>query len=197
MTYLALIVFSFLLSFGNPNSADTKVQEIKKLLENRDKQIKDLLGPEGSTYSVAQKTELKNIINGIIDYDAMAQIALQTTYAELEESKKLEFVDVFGKIIRDQSLAKLEIYRAKVVYETIEVDGNKAFVKTIASLKEVKTPVSYTMELKGKVWMITDMIIDNVSTAGSYQKSFQSVIKKKGFDSLLTSLKKRAAKSDA
>jgi phospholipid transport system substrate-binding protein len=172
-----------------------KAGEIKILLENRDKQIKKLLGEEGSSYSDAQMNELKDIINGIIDYDAMAKIALQETYDEITVEQKNEFVEVFGTIIRDQSLAKLDIYRASVNYESIEVENSKAFVKTIASLKEVKTPVSYNMEWKNKNWMITDMQIDNVSTAESYQKSFQGVIKKKGFDSLMKSLRKRAARN--
>jgi phospholipid transport system substrate-binding protein len=172
-----------------------KADEIKQLLINRDKQIKQLLGDEGSKYSVEQMSELKDIINGIIDYDSMAKIALQGTYDEITLEQKKEFVDVFGTIIRDQSLAKLDIYRASVTYESIEVTDTKAVIKTTASLKDVKTPVSYSMELKGKEWMIIDMQIDNVSTAESYQKSFQGVIKKKGFDALMKSLHKRAARS--
>lgn len=194
MTQAIILLLSFWMSMQIANPTDTKVQEIKNLLLNRDKQIKTLLGPEGSTYTDKQKDELKVIINGIIDYKAMGKIALQTTFDEITEEQRKDFVDVFGQIIRDQSLAKLDIYRASVVYETIEVDGEKAYVKTIASLKDVKTPVSYTMEFKNKEWFITDMIIDNVSTAGSYQKSFQGVIKKKGFDSLMKSLHKRADK---
>ena len=182
-------------STSEESQNDTKkAGEIKVLLENRDEQIKKLLGEEGSSYSDAQMNELKDIINGIIDYDAMAKIALQETYDEITVEQKNEFVEVFGTIIRDQSLAKLDIYRASVNYESIEVENSKAFVKTIASLKDVKTPVSYNMEWKNKKWMITDMQIDNVSTAESYQKSFQGVIKKKGFDSLMKSLRKRAAR---
>ena len=41
-------------------------------------------------------------------------------------------------------------------------------------------------------WMITDMSIDNVSTADSYNRQFQGIIRKRGFDALLTSLRKRA-----
>jgi len=183
-------------STSEESQNDTKkAGEIKVLLENRDEQIKKLLGEEGSSYSDAQMNELKDIINGIIDYDGMAKIALQETYDEITVEQKNEFVEVFGTIIRDQSLAKLDIYRASVNYESIEVENSKAFVKTIASLKDVKTPVSYNMEWKNKKWMITDMQIDNVSTAESYQKSFQGVIKKKGFDSLMKSLRKRAARN--
>ncbi|TNE73473.1 ABC transporter substrate-binding protein [bacterium] len=193
------IIFAIIITlFTNSvqNSSDARVKEIKNLLEKRDVEIKALLGAEGSTYTDAQKDKLKEIINGIIDYDAMAQVALQETYSEITVEQKTEFVDVFGTIIRDQSLAKLDIYRAKVTYESIEVEGNTAYVKTMAELKDVKTPVSYSMAYKGGQWMITDMVIDNVSTADSYKTSFQRVIKKKGYESLMKSLRKRAARGE-
>lgn len=194
--YVFLITLFITVCISPMQGSDQRVKEIKSLLEKRDVEIKTLLGPEGSSYTSDQKEKLKQIINGIIDYEAMAKTALQQTYDTLTAEQRKEFVDVFGTIIRDQSLAKLDIYRADVVYESIEVNGNTAFVKTMASLKDVKTPVSYTMAPKNGEWMITDMIIDNVSTAESYKSSFQNVIKKKGFESLMNSLRKRAQRGN-
>lgn len=171
---------------------DKENESIKTLLVNRDKEIKKLLGPEGSTYDDAQKEKLKSIINGIVDYEAMAKLALEQYYDSVEEAKRKEFVQLFAEIIRDQSLNKLDIYRAEVVYTSISVNGDSAMVETMATLKDVRTPVSYTMFKQKGEWVITDMIIDNVSTAKSYRRSFQTHIKKKGFDSLLASLRKRA-----
>ncbi len=51
------------------------------------------------------------------------------------------------------------------------------------------------MALKGNEWVITDMIIDDVSTAEAYNRQFQRIITKKGFNSLLESLRKRAARA--
>jgi phospholipid transport system substrate-binding protein len=166
--------------------------EIQKLLDQRDKQIKQLVGPEGTEHTDAQREKLKDIINGIIDYDAMARIALQETYSSITAAQRTEFVELFSAIIRNQSLNKLDIYRAQVAYNDISVEGSKATVVTTATLDNVRTPVSYAMEKRGNNWFITDMSIDNVSTAESYRRSFQNVIRRRGFDALMETVRKRA-----
>jgi phospholipid transport system substrate-binding protein len=169
--------------------------QIRALLEERDAEIKALMGPKGSEYTDQQRDQLKDIINGIIDYRAMASTALGATYDTLSVEQRDEFVDVFSSIVRDQSLNKLDIYRAEVTYQSIRVDRDSAQVKTMAQLENVRTPVIYQMKNRGDAWVITDMIIDDVSTAESYRRSFQNIIRKRGYDTLLESLKKRAARN--
>jgi phospholipid transport system substrate-binding protein len=175
--------------------AQTPEQEIKTLLEERDQQVKNLLGPEGSEYSDEQRAEIKDIINGVIDFESMAKYALEDTYDTLSTDIQTEFVELFATIVRDQSLNKLDIYRAEVTYNSITVEGNEAMVKTYAELDDIRTPVDYTMVKEGNEWVITDLILDEVSTAESYNRQFQRIIKRKGFDSLLSTLRKRASKA--
>lgn len=196
VTFFTLLVVVLSSVFSNPlASAQVREpgdEEIRTLLTDRDLQIKELLGPEGSDYTDRQRDELKEIINGIIDFSAIAKAALEATYDTISTDNRDEFVTLFGNIIRDQSLSKLDIYRAEVVYDSIRVTGEVASVWTTAAYKDVRTPVSYQMEKQQSGWMIIDMSIDNVSTADSYNRQFQSIIRKRGFDALLTSLRKRA-----
>ena len=191
-----IIIMGLLLAIPKESVAQLDSTTIRSLLEERDNEIKDLLGPKGTEYSQDQRDQLKDIINGIIDYRAMAQQALQATYDTLSKDQRKEFVDLFSTIIRDQSLNKLDIYRADVKYEQITVQDSNATVRTLAQLEKVRTPVSYEMKFDQTKdqWVVTDMIIDDVSTAGSYQRQFQNIIRKKGYDSLLETLRKRAAK---
>lgn len=165
--------------------------KIRQLLEQRDKEIKDLLGPEGTEYSQEQRDKLKDIINNIVDYRSMAREALQTTFDTLSVDKKDEFVDLFSQVVRDQSLNKMDIYRADVRYQRITVNGDSAYVETMARLENTRTPVYYNMEEQDEGWVITDMIIDEVSTVASYRRSFQNIINKKGFETLMETLRKR------
>lgn len=170
-------------------------KEIRELLESRDKEIKDLLGPEGTEYTDEQREKLKKIINGIIDFEAMASYALGDTYQKINSEQREEFVSLFSSIVRDQSLNRLDIYRAEVTYEEIRVANDTARVHTIARLEDVRTPVSYQMRKKESGWVITDMVIDEVSTKESYYRQFQNIIRQRGFDPLLESLRRRAARS--
>lgn len=197
MKYLKIVtIFSLLLILGVTGSfAQDTSDEIKTMLVQRDQVIKDLLGPKDSEYTNEQREDLKEIINGTIDFEEMAKQALGDTYDTISEESRVEFVDLFSTIIRDQSLNKLDIYRATVTYNKVDVDGEKANVETMAELDDIRTPVSYAMIQKNSDWVITDMIIDDVSTAGSYNRQFQRIIARKGFDSLMESLRKRAARS--
>lgn len=175
--------------------AQTNANEIQSMLEERDQEIKELLGPEGTDYTQEQRNRLKDIINDVINYQSMAQQALGNTYDEISEEEREEFVSLFSTIIRDNSLNRLDIYRAEVSYNNIEVSDDSAFVETIAQLEDVRTSVDYNLELFNDSWMITDMSIDQVSTADSYNRQFQSIIRQRGFDALMESLRRRAARS--
>src|SRR5690554_1757115 len=191
------ITFALLILIGLNTAvfAQTPKDDIKNMLEQRDVEIKELLGPKNSDYTNAQRDKLKDIVNGVIDFRAMAKYALEETYDTIETEEREEFVELFATIVRDQSLNKLDIYRAKVTYTSISVNGTTADVSTYAELDDVRTPVSYTMALEDNEWVITDMIIDDVSTAEAYNRQFQRIINRRGFSSLLESLRKRAARA--
>lgn len=197
MNFLKVNVLTLIILILGPLNlqAQNEKEQIRQMLVDRDNEIKELLGPEGSEYTDTQRDQLKDIINGIIDFESMAKYALSDTYGEISEEERTEFVQLFSNIIRDQSLNKLDIYRANVSYEEITVDGSTAKVETIAELDEVRTPVNYELMKKDGQWMITDMIIDDVSTAESYNQQFQRIITRRGFDALMNSLRKRAART--
>jgi len=83
-----------------------------------------------------------------------------------------------------------------VRYDAIKVNSDTAEVRTMVTLEDVRTPVIYDMKYEegNDQWVVTDMIIDDVSTAGSYRRQFQNIIRKKGYQSLLETLRKRASR---
>ncbi len=197
LTFFFAIIISFALVFSSTVNASTQdVQdEVRAMLEDRDQEIKDLLGPEGTEYTDEQRQELMDIINEVIDYGAMASHALQDTWDDLSEEERAEFVDVFARVVRDQSLNSLDIYRADVAYESFDVRGDRVTARTIATLQNVRTPVIYELENRDGEWIVIDMSIDSVSTADSYRRSFQRIINRRGYDALLENLKNRAGVS--
>lgn len=192
-TIITLLFSTFL--FLNVGIAQNGADEIQQMLNERDAEIKELLGPKGNDYTQEQRDRLKNIINDVIDFRSMSETALGDTYTEISEEEREEFVSLFSTIIRDNSLNRLDIYRAEVTYNDITVNDGTADVKTTAQMDNVRTSVDYDMELQDGEWQIIDMSIDDVSTAESYRRQFQSIIRKRGFDALLESLRRRAARA--
>ncbi|MDZ7714723.1 MAG: ABC transporter substrate-binding protein [Balneolaceae bacterium] len=192
---ITIALFTLLLMSGVAYAQEDSTS-IKNMLEQRDQQIKDLLGPKGTEYTQSQRDQIKDVINGVIDYRAMAKYALEGTFDTLSTEQQDEFVDLFSTTIRDQSLNKLDIYRANVTYNSIDVNGDKAKVSTLAVLENVRTPVIYDMHYSQQEgqWVVTDLTVDDVSTAASYRRQFQNIIRKRGYDFLLETLRKRAAR---
>ena len=190
---LFLWVFLFPnLVIAQPSQA---AEDVRELMESRDFQIKQLLGAEGSEYSSKQRDELKDIVNGIIDFTEMAKTALEVTYDTISVEDRTEFVQLFSSIIRDQSLANLDIYRASVSYERIDGTTDSMYIETLAEWDNIRTPVHYIMSKNSGEWRIEDMSIDDVFTAESYNRQFQRIIRSRGFDYLMTTLRKRAERN--
>lgn len=183
-----------LLGFGAPTvlaqSEGTAEEEIRQMLEKRDQQIKSILSG-GGEYTPEQRQRLKELINGVIDFRAMAQTALGPHWDELSPEQKEEFVTVFQDIVRAQSISDLEVYNSKVTFDQISVHGDSAFVRTTTEYQDTRTPVEYVLLRKDGEWKAEDIIVDGVSTAEGYARSFQTVIRKRGFEALMASLEKK------
>ena len=186
-------VFLLLLAGTGIMSAQAQAPDaqIKALLEQRDASIKALLGPKGSEVAAAKKAELRNVVNGFLDFGEMAKAALGPHWTELTAEQKTHFVDVFSDIVRSQSLANLDPYRASVTYTSIKVDGAAADVVTSTVIDDVPMVVAYKLVRKADTWVATDIILDDVSTVEGYSRSFRTMIRKRGFDTLMERLEKR------
>ncbi len=189
----------FLLVFLSPNfiiaQTSQDAEDVRVLMESRDLQIKELLGAEGSEYSSKQRDELKDIINGVIDFTEMAKTALEVTYDTISVEDRTEFMQLFSSIIRDQSLTNLDIYRASVSYERINGTTDSMYIETLVEWNNIRTPVHYIVSKNSGEWRIEDMSIDDVFTAESYNRQFQRIIRSRGFDYLMTTLRKRAERN--
>lgn len=164
--------------------------EIRQMLEQRDQQIKSILG-ETNDYTAEQRAQLKELINGVIDFRVMGQRALGPHWDDLSAEQREDFVNVFREVVRAQSMSDLGVYNSEVTYDQIDVHGDSAFVRTRTKYEGRTTPVEYVLERREDEWRAEDIIIDGVSTVEGYERSFQTVIRKRGFESLMKSLRKK------
>lgn len=196
ISFLLVGLFGLIL-FAAPALAQSAEQEIRTMLEKRDQDIKAAVKPlidNPQTATEAQRQQAASLINDQIDFEEMGRQALGKYWADLTEAQRTEFVDVFATIVRSQSLADLDIYNAQVTYEEIRVDGAEAYVKTATTYQDKQAAVEYILARKENVWWLSDIILDGVSTVEGYARSFQTAIRKRGFDGLMKSLYKKRDK---
>ncbi len=175
-------------AFGQGESATAA--EIRQMLEQRDQEIKAILG-ETDDYTAEQRAQLKELVNGVIDFRVMGQRALGPHWEDLGEDQRDEFVSVFREVVRAQSMGDLGVYNSAVTYDQIDVQRDSAFVRTQTTYEGRTTAVEYVLERREDEWRAEDIIIDGVSTVEGYARSFQTVVRKRGFDSLIKSLRKK------
>ena len=183
-----LIILGTPATYAQSNSKEEET--ILRLLKERDKEIKSLLGNQTS-FTEEQREKLKEVINANIDFEEMSRLALGPFWNDLTEAQRKEFVSVFSEIVRDHSLSNLDIYRAKVLYDSVRVMGDSAVVYTRAIYRDTPSRVYYVLKKKQNRWVVVDIILDDVSTVGGYARSFQNVIRRKGFDTLMKSLHRK------
>jgi len=177
---------------GQPSAQE----EIRTMLEQRDRQIKSILSGS-SDYTAEQRAELKELINGVLDFRAMAQTALGPHWDTLSTDRRERFVEVFRDVVRAQSMGDLEVYNSEVTFDQISVQDDSAHVRTRTEYEGTQTPVVYILKRRDETWKAEDIIIDGVSTAEGYARSFQSVMRKRGFQALMTALEKKRKQSAA
>lgn len=165
-------------------------EEIRQLFEERDQEIKSILSGK-SEYTDQQRARLKELINGVIDFRAMAKTALGPHWDTLGTNRRDQFVEVFQDVVRAQSMGDLDVYNSKVTYDQISVQGDSAYVRTMTEYKGTKTPVEYVLTRRDDTWKAEDIVVDDVSTAEGYARSFQSVMRKRGYDALMGALEKK------
>lgn len=163
---------------------------IRTMLQQRDAEVKRVIGTR-STFTDAQRNQLKTLINGVIDFDAMGRVALGSAWNDLTAAQRSQFVASFAEVVRNQSVADLGIYRARISYGEITVTGNTALARTSAAVDNRTIRVDYRMALANNEWRVTDILLDDVSTAEGYARQFQQVIRRRGFDGLMQSLQRR------
>lgn len=187
----ALIMMMSVPALAQQETAPNDEDAIRDMLEQRDAEIKSILDGDRENFTKEQRDELMTLVNGVIDFRAMGQHALGSFWDDLSSEQRNKFVDVFRDVVRLQSMGDLDVYNSDVSYERIDVEGDSAFVRTLTRYQGTQTPVDYVLARDNDTWLAQDIIVDEVSTANGYARSFQSVMRRRGFDALMNSLEQR------
>lgn len=180
----------FLLCLPIPGLAQSPEAEVRVFLQTRDRDIKQAVARlEGGTQK--ERDRAASLINDQIDFAEMGRLALGDYWGDLTDAQRADFVDTFGAIVRGQSLSDLTVYNAVVTIDSIGVSGAKAYVRTHADVEGTALKVEYLLRRKEEAWWLYDIVLDDVGTVEGYAISFQTYIRKRGFERFIASLKKK------
>jgi phospholipid transport system substrate-binding protein len=152
--------------------------------------ILDILKKGDTMDKAARRSAMEVIIDERFDFRAMSQRTLATNWKKASDAEKQEFTDLFKQLIQSSYVGKLEAYTNETVeYVTEKVKGRKALVETMIKTASADIPLNYKMYSKDGNWLVYDVIIEGVSLISNYRSSYQTIVKKEGFDGLMAKMK--------
>ena len=166
-----------------------------EMVRSRNQQVQRILQAHpGDTVRGPDRERLKDILNGLMDFDELSKRALGRNWDARTPAQQAEFVNVFRELVRASSVRKLGIHRAdSVTYRPAQVNGAQATVTTVAWKDRRSAEIVYQMHQVGGEWMAWDVIVDGSSTMRTYRDSFTKEINSSSFDAMFARLKDRLA----
>ncbi len=146
------------------------------------------------------RDRLREIVEGHLDFTAMARSALGPHWRELSKSDQEEFVNLFRRLMEDTYIGKAANYSGeKVEFLNVYNEGpNYAQVNTnIIQPGRDPIKVTYRLELKDNDWKVYDVLVDEISLISNYRTQFNRVINRDGYPKLVELVKNKIQQLDA
>lgn len=134
------------------------------------------------------------IIDGVTDYEALADGATARSCRDLTDEQCRTFRDVFVELLRVSSVKKLGRYRAdRFAYLSEETTADSAVVETTAFFGDDEISLVYHLVPAADGWRIVNYIVDDVDTVRNYKKQFRRLFASKSYDAVVERLRNRIA----
>ena len=181
-----LLLFALPLYAGAPLEAvQTSVNKVLDVL--RDPKLKAASAKE------LKKEKLMPIYERMFDDVELSRRSLARHWNAMDAAQRQEFVLLFRQVLEKAYIDKIFAYSdEKITFDReIMVSESQAEVQTriVTSSKEI--PLYYRLILKGGVWKVYDVVVENVSLALNYRTQFNDILAKNNIEYLLETLRKK------
>ncbi|MBT3176504.1 MAG: ABC transporter substrate-binding protein [Desulfobacula sp.] len=161
------------------------LDQILKILQ--DKSLK------GEDATEKRRTSLRKLIHDKFSFDKMSQLSLAKHWKARSDEEKKTFIDLFGQLLEQTYISKIESYsNEKVIFLKEYVTDKKAQVDTKVITETIEIPIDYRLyQTNNGSWMVYDVIIEGVSLVGNYRSQFDQMLQKNSFEKLIEDLKNK------
>ena len=189
--FIGLGILMFFLSTlpvyaGGPlDTVQTNVNKVLDVL--RDPKLKAESAKE------IKKEKIEAIYEQMFDEVELSMRTLGKNWTKLNPAQQQEVVRLYGQILEKAYIDKILSYtNEKIVFSKENMlSTNQAEVQTkvITSTNEIL--IFYRVILKGGIWKVYDVVVENVSLVQNYRSQFNSILAKNTPDQLLEILRKK------
>jgi phospholipid transport system substrate-binding protein len=150
--------------------------------------------PDWSPEAPAHAARIEQLLEDILDYEAIAKQALGSRWDSLSTAQRSAFLSLFSPLT-NRALVSAAERRVSVSYESESISGAEAkVVVTPRYLDDAARPVTqieYRLSERCGRWRIHDVSVDGVSLVDGYHAQFERLFKRGSFDDLLAVMKRK------
>ena len=187
------VFFIVLLFLPNHRVYASPVQDQLKI--TIDKILEILRDPslKGEEQVEKRRVSLRKVINERFSFAKMSQLSLGRHWKKRSDEEKKIFIDLFGQLLEETYISKIEAYTdEKVVFVKEYVKKKKAQINTKIVTQTIEIPINYRMyNAKDGSWLVYDLVIEGVSLVGNYRSQFDQMLQKDSYEKLVEELKKK------
>lgn len=167
-----------------------------ELVRERNQAIEKIVKSPTEGETPEERAQIKAIVDALFDFVTFSEVSLGRYWKERSDAEKAEFTSLCRSLI-EKNYADPKLYKKaeKVVYESASIDGDTGEVKTIVFYKTEESAIDYQLKKVGDVWLIYDMVIDDLSIAKNNRSQFRREIRKTSYEGLVQKLRDKLAKN--
>ena len=148
--------------------------------------------------------KIYDLVNDIVlphfDFVRMSKWVLAKHWRNASKKQKLGFIRAFRTLmVRTYATALLDYTDQEIKYIPLrdEVSSGDVTVRTDVHQKTGQpVAINYSLHLRKKGWKVYDVAVDGISLVANYRTSFNTEIKQKGLDNLITRLEAHNIKAE-
>jgi phospholipid transport system substrate-binding protein len=144
-----------------------------------------------------KKAQISGTVQKFLGVKSLSQRTLGVFWKKGTAEELDQFMPLYVRILERTYLNRVDDYSGgKVEYLKERVKGNKAILDTRFVSEKFDIPVQYKLVKKNADWQIYDVSIEGVSLVRSYRSSYNEILRKEGFDGLLSKMNQKLAQME-
>ncbi len=149
-----------------------------------------------------QRSAIKRLIGGSMDYVEMSRRALGDRWGRLTNDERLQFVADLRRLIESRYVRGMFLRpdsQIRFEREAVTTRGTASVYASVwrgQSGKALLLKVEYRLLLRADRWFVYDLVTDGTSLLDSYRDQFNKVIARESFSVLLRKISQQADEGD-
>lgn len=197
VTVLAAVLGIASVSGAQPRGGPRQWIQARHVVVNRLLQTHPAVGSPEATQREAR---VSAVLNGMLDLDELARLALEPEWAARTPAEKTQFVGLLRQLIERNYRQNLDAtLNFAVTYdaETIDQAAGTATVRTVArsrsDVRAAPVTIEYRLRRRGADWIVYDLVTNGASLVQTYHDSYTRIIRERGFAELIRRMQARVA----